>query len=124
MHNRGNYIISLSDFTRWLGTQAEALGVQLFPGFAGAELVIERDRVAGVRTNAVGLNRRGEPKANYQPGMQIRAHCTVLAEGAHGSLTKEAKARFSLQAEPQTYGIGIKEVATVRDGVGLGGAKD
>jgi electron-transferring-flavoprotein dehydrogenase len=116
MGNRGNYIVSLSQVTAWLGSIAEELGVEIYPGFAGASLVYTPDgsAVAGVRTNDVGLDRRGNPKDSFEPGMEFRAKVTLLAEGARGSLTKTALRRFHLResagADPQTYGFGVKEV--------------
>lgn len=114
MNNNGNYIVSLSQFTAWLGGIAEELGVELYPGFAGSSLVYTEDGhgIAGVRLNDVGLNKRGEPKDSFEPGMEFRAKVTLLAEGARGSLTKTAVRRFQLQkdSDPQTYGFGVKEV--------------
>ncbi|KAH0831035.1 hypothetical protein J3R83DRAFT_13537 [Lanmaoa asiatica] len=114
MSNDGNYITSLSQFTAWLGGIAEELGVEVYPGFAGAGLVYGEDgnSVAGVRTNEVGLDRRGCVKETFEPGMEFRAKVTLIAEGAHGSLSKELIHKFDLRkdADPQTYGIGLKEV--------------
>ncbi|MCX5618916.1 MULTISPECIES: electron transfer flavoprotein-ubiquinone oxidoreductase [Bombella] len=112
MDNRGNYIISLGTFCRWLGEQAEALGVEIYPGFSGADLFIEDGKVCGVITGDMGVNRQGKPKPDYTPGMILRAKQTILAEGARGSLSKKAMARFDLRknADPQTFGLGIKEV--------------
>lgn len=112
MDNRGNYIISLGAFCRWLGEQAEALGVEIYPGFSGADLFIEDGKVCGVITGDMGVNRQGKPKPDYTPGMILRAKQTILAEGARGSLSKKAMARFDLRknADPQTFGLGIKEV--------------
>ncbi len=113
MDNRGNYVISLGNLCRWLGEQAEAAGVEIYPGFAAAEILQDGDgRVAGVATGAMGIGRDGEPTANFQPGIELRARQTVLAEGCRGSLTGELSARFGLRdgAEPQTYGIGLKEL--------------
>ena len=114
MSNKGNYIVSLSQFTSWLGGIAEELGVELYPGFAGSSLLYSEDgrAVAGVRLNDVGIDRKGRPKDNFEPGMEFRAKVTLLAEGARGSLTKTALRRFNLQkdSDPQTYGFGVKEV--------------
>jgi electron-transferring-flavoprotein dehydrogenase len=124
MDNTGNFIVSLSRFTAWLGTIADEMGVEVYPGFAGAELVQGTDEngkkvVRGVRTNEVGLDRQGRMKGSFEPGMEFRAKVTLLAEGAHGSLTKQAVRTFDLRgadsgggegADPQTYGIGLKEV--------------
>ncbi|KAI0340320.1 FAD/NAD(P)-binding domain-containing protein [Trametopsis cervina] len=112
MGNKGNYIVSLSQVTAWLASIAEELGVEIYPGFAGAGLVYDASGVRGVRTNEVGLDREGRMKDSFEPGMEFRAKVTLLAEGAHGSLSKEAIRRFGLREgkDPQTYGIGVKEV--------------
>ncbi|KAH9986284.1 hypothetical protein BJV77DRAFT_1029592 [Russula vinacea] len=101
MNNKGNYVVSLSQFTSWLGGIAEELGVELYPGFAGSSLLYSEDghSVAGVRLNDVGLDRKGRPKDNFEPGMEFRAKVTLLAEGARGSLTKTALRHFSLQKD-------------------------
>src|SRR5262245_18693174 len=90
MSNKGNYIVSLSRFTAWLGSIAEELGVEVYPGFAGAGLVYGENgkSVKGVRTNEVGLDRQRRMKDTFEPGMEFRAKVTLLAEGAHGSLSK------------------------------------
>ncbi|KAG8215938.1 hypothetical protein J3R82DRAFT_7912 [Butyriboletus roseoflavus] len=114
MSNDGNYITSLSQFTAWLGSIAEELGVEVYPGFAGAGIVygVDGNSVAGVRTNEVGLDKQGRMKETFEPGMEFRAKVTLIAEGAHGSLSKELIHKFDLckDADPQTYGIGLKEV--------------
>jgi electron-transferring-flavoprotein dehydrogenase len=112
MHNKGNYIISLSRLCRWLGEQAEGMGVQVFPGFAAAEAIIEDGVIKGVRTGAMGLDKDGNEKDGYQPPMEIRAKHTLFAEGCRGSISKQLMAEFDLRkdCDPQTYGIGIKEV--------------
>ncbi|EGO00987.1 hypothetical protein SERLA73DRAFT_71953 [Serpula lacrymans var. lacrymans S7.3] len=114
MSNHGNYILSLSRFTAWLGSIAEELGVEVYPGFAGAGVVYGDDgkTVQGVRTNEVGIDRQGRLKDSFEPGMEFRAKVTLVAEGAHGSLSKELINKFDLRkdADPQTYGIGLKEV--------------
>ncbi len=113
MHNTGNYIVSLGAMCAWMAPQAEALGVEIFPGFAAAEtLHDESDKVIGVRIGDMGIAKDGTPKASYTPGIDIHAKVTVLAEGARGSLTKQLVKRFALNAEsdPQTYSIGIKEL--------------
>ena len=113
MHNDGNYIISLGNLARWLGAQAEALGVEIFPGFAATEVLWGADgAVAGIATGDLGVNRDGTPGPNHQPGVELRARQTLFGEGCRGSLTKQLFARFDLGAdsEPQTYGIGIKEL--------------
>jgi electron-transferring-flavoprotein dehydrogenase len=114
MHNDGNYIISLGSLCRWLGQQAEALGVEIYPGFAAAEVLYGDDggRVGGVATGDLGIGRDGTRTDRYQPGMELRARQTLFAEGCRGSLTQELFERFRLRegADPQTYGIGIKEL--------------
>lgn len=114
MSNKGNYIVSLSRFTAWLGTIAEELGVEVYPGFAGASLLYAEDdkTVQGVVTNEVGLDKHRRMKDTFEPGMEFRAKVTLLAEGAHGSLSKQIIRKLNLRkhADPQTYGIGVKEV--------------
>lgn len=113
MHNEGNYIISLGNLCRWLGQQAEALGVEIYPGFAAAEVLYDADgKVTGVATGDLGIGRDGEATDRYQAGMELRAKQTIFAEGCRGSLTRELLERFNLRdgVDPQTYGIGIKEL--------------
>ncbi len=112
MHNRGNYIISLGNFCRWLAKEAEALGVQIFPGFPAASAIIENGAVKGVITGDFGIGRNGEKKPGYQPGIELRAKHTLFAEGCRGSLSEQLMRSFNLRAscDPQTYGIGIKEL--------------
>jgi electron-transferring-flavoprotein dehydrogenase len=112
MHNEGNYIISLGAFCRWLATQAEALGVEIYPGFPAAEAIIEDGQVRGVITGDFGLSRTGEQKPGYQPGMAIYGKYTFFAEGCRGSLSEQLQKQFKLREgkSPQTYGIGIKEL--------------
>jgi electron-transferring-flavoprotein dehydrogenase len=112
MNNHGNYICSLGNVVRWLGTQAEALGVEIYPGFAAAEVLIEDGRVVGVATGDMGITKQGEHGANYQPGMELRATYTLFGEGCRGSLSKQLMAQFNLRdgVDPQTYGLGIKEL--------------
>ena len=113
MHNSGNYIVSLGNVVKWLGEQAEALGAEIYPGFAAAEVLHHEDgRVKGVATGAMGLDREGRPKATFEPGMELHATYTLFAEGCRGSLTRDLEAKFGLRAsaDPQTYGIGVKEL--------------
>ncbi len=113
LHNAGNYVASLGNLCRWLGREAEALGVEIYPGFAAAEVLYHEDgSVKGVATGDMGVGRDGQPTENYQPGMELHARQTVFAEGCRGSLTKTLFARFGLRegVDPQTYGIGIKEL--------------
>ena len=112
MHNQGNYIVSLGNVCRWLGQQAEAAGVEIYPGFAAAELLEEDGRIVGVATGDMGVEKDGEHGANYQPGMELRATYTLFAEGCRGSLTKKLIERFDLRgkSDPPTYALGIKEL--------------
>jgi len=113
MHNRGNYIISLGNLCRWLAGQAEELGVEIYPGFAGAEVLYGEDgRVRGVATGDMGIGKDGQPTERYTPGVELTARETLFAEGCRGSLSKILIERFRLRdaAEPQTYAIGIKEL--------------
>ena len=113
MHNEGNFVISLSDLVRWMAQQAESLGVEIFPGFAAAEVVYADDgSVKGVATGNQGLGKEGEPTAEFQLGMELHGRYTVFAEGARGHLGKQLIERYRLDAgrDPQAYGIGIKEL--------------
>lgn len=113
MRGEGNYIISLGNLCRWLAEQAEALGVAIFPGFAAAEVLYDdTGAVRGVVTGDMGVERDGKPKATYQPGVELLAAQTLFAEGCRGSLTQHLFERFRLRdgVDPQTYGIGIKEL--------------
>lgn len=113
LSNHGMYTLSLGNFTRWLAEQAEAMGVEVYPGFAGAEILYHEDgRVKGVATGDMGVGRDGEQKGSYQPGMELHAKYTLFAEGCRGSLSKELEAKFALRenCQFQTYGIGIKEL--------------
>ncbi len=121
MHNHGAYIGSLANLCRWLAEQAEALGVEIYPGMAASELVWSEDgsAVAGVVAGVFGIARDGHEKSDYQPGLELRAKYTFIAEGVRGSLAKQIIARYDLAAgkEPQKYGIGLKEVWQVPDEV-------
>ena len=111
--NHGNYIISLGDLVRWLAAQAEALGVEIFPGFAAAEVLYNEDgSVKGVATGNMGIGKDGEPTDNFQLGMELHAKYTLFAEGARGQLGRQLIERFKLDSEsdPQSYAIGIKEL--------------
>ena len=112
MQNHGNYIVSLGNVCRWLGTQAEELGVEIYPGFSAAELLEEDGRIVGIATGDMGVGRDGKPTSNHAPGMELRASYTLFAEGCRGSLAKQLMARFDLRRgiDPQTYGLGIKEL--------------
>ena len=111
--NEGNYIVSLANVTRWLGQQAENLGVEIFPGFPAAEILYnEQGAVCGVITGSMGLDKEGQPTDQFQLGMELRAKYTLFAEGSRGHLGKQLIAKFALDkdADPQSYGIGIKEL--------------
>ncbi|KAK2786862.1 hypothetical protein FQN52_007606 [Onygenales sp. PD_12] len=113
MNNHGNYIISLSQLCKWLGERAEELGVEIYPGFAASEVLYKPDgSVKGVATNDLGIGRDGKPKESFERGMEFHARVTLLAEGCHGSLTKQVIKKFDLRrdSQPQTYGLGVKEV--------------
>ena len=111
--NHGNYIVRLGNVAKWMGEQAEAMGVEVYPGFAGAEILFdENGAVKGVATGDMGVTREGEQGPAYQPGMELHAKYTLFAEGCRGHLGKQLEAKFRLRdgADPQTYGIGIKEL--------------
>jgi electron-transferring-flavoprotein dehydrogenase len=112
LHNRGNYIISLGNLCRWLATEAESLGVEIFAGFAAAEVLYENERVVGVATGDMGIGKDGKPTSAYAPGVELRARQTIIAEGCRGSLTRTLFERFHLRdgADPQVYGLGLKEL--------------
>ncbi|MEM6903180.1 MAG: electron transfer flavoprotein-ubiquinone oxidoreductase, partial [Pseudomonadota bacterium] len=113
MHNKGNYVISLGELARWLAEQAEAMEIEIYPGFAASEVLYDEDgRVMGVATGDMGIGKDGEQTANYTPGMELHAKQTVFSEGCRGSLTKVLSEKFDLRkdCDPQTYSIGIKEL--------------
>jgi len=115
--NHGNYIISLGSLCRWLGGQAEALGADIFPGFAGAEILYdEQGAVKGVATGDMGVGKDGQPTSAFQPGMELLAKYTLFAEGCRGHLGKQLEQRFNLRdsVDPQTYGIGLKELWEIK----------
>ncbi len=99
MHNEGNYVVSLGNVVRWLGQQAEELGVEIYPGFAAAEVLFEDGRVVGVATGDMGIGKDGQPTGNFQRGMELRATYTIFAEGCRGSLSKQLIKQFGLNAE-------------------------
>lgn len=111
-HNDGNYITSMGNVCRWLAEQAEALGVEIFPGFPAADVILEDGKVAGVITGDMGIAADGEQKDSFEPGMELRAKYTVFAEGCRGHLGKRLQQEFKLDAEasPQHYAIGFKEI--------------
>lgn len=112
MHNHGNYIVSIANLCRWLATQAEQLGVEIFPGFAASEVLIEDDVVKGILIGDMGLDKHGQPKDSFVPGMELRAKYTVFAEGCRGHLGKQLISHFKLDAgkSPQHYALGFKEI--------------
>lgn len=118
LRNHGNYVISLNQLVKWLAQQAEARGIDLLPGFPGAELLFEDGRVVGVRTGDKGIDKHGQQKGNFEPGVDLRAKVTILAEGARGSLSKVLISKLKLEEGrfPQVYSIGIKELWEVPKG--------
>ena len=117
MSNHGNYIVSLGEVCRWLGQKAEALGVEIYPGFAAAEVLYDANgAVAGVATGDMGIGKNNEPKDGFTRGMELRAKYTLFAEGARGNLGKQLIAKFALGEgrEPQKFGIGLKELWQVK----------
>ena len=118
LKNHGYYIVSLNRLTAWLGEKCEEAGVNIFPEFPGADLLYdEDDRVLGVRTGDKGIDKEGKRKANFEPGVDLRAKVTVLGEGPRGSLTKQLVQRLGLDEgrEPQVYSIGVKELWELPD---------
>src|SRR6185295_12314400 len=118
LQNNGNYVISLNELVKWLAQQAEARGIDLLPGFPGAEMLYDGDRVVGVRTGDKGIDKHGKKKANFEAGVDLRAKVTILAEGARGSLTKQLVPRLKLDQGkfPKIYSIGVKELWEVPKG--------
>ncbi|HMR24039.1 MAG TPA: electron-transfer flavoprotein:ubiquinone oxidoreductase [Oligoflexia bacterium] len=118
MHNKGNYVASLSKLTRWLGEKATELGINIFNGFTGNEVLYENNRVIGVRTKDQGINAKGEQKPNFEPGVDIKAKCVVFGEGVRGYLTKQLIPKLNLQNKqnPQVYETAVKEVWQCKPG--------
>jgi electron-transferring-flavoprotein dehydrogenase len=112
--NHGMYVGSLGNLTRWLGQQAEAYGVEIFPGFAATEVLYEGGKVKGVATGDMGIGKNGEKTASYQPGMEVHGKYTFFAEGCRGQLGRELEGRFKLRKTPQVYGLGLKELWDVK----------
>jgi electron-transferring-flavoprotein dehydrogenase len=112
MNNHGNFVVSLGNVCRWLATKAEALGVEIYPGFAAAEVLYDGEAVAGIATGDMGIGKDGKRKDSFTRGMELRAKYTLFAEGARGSLTKTLLKKFHLDgtSEPQKFGIGLKEL--------------
>jgi electron-transferring-flavoprotein dehydrogenase len=119
MNNHGNYIISLGNFCRWLAEQAMEMGIEIYPGFAASEILYENDKVAGIATGDMGVSKSGEKKDSYQQGVELRGKYTLFAEGCRGSLTQTLFEKFNMRenCDPQTYGIGIKELWEVPEEV-------
>ncbi|MEE8143721.1 MAG: NAD(P)/FAD-dependent oxidoreductase, partial [Planctomycetota bacterium] len=117
LNNHGLFVVTLSDVVAWLKEKVEELGVMVFEGFPGHELLWEGNRVTGVRTIDKGLNKDGSPGPNFEPGADLQARCVILGEGPRGSLTKSLTEKLGLQgANPQTYGTGCKEVWQLPEG--------
>ncbi len=118
LRDHGNYVISINRFVKWLGQKVEEAGITIFTGFAGSELIVEDNRVIGVRTDDKGVDKNSERKSNFEPGYDLKSKVIVLAEGARGSLTKQLIGRFQLDRDrnPQTYGVGVKELWEVPAG--------
>ena len=113
MQDHGNYVISINRFAKWLGAKVEETGITIFSGFAGSELLFDGERVAGVRTDDKGVDRINQPKANFEPGYDLKAKVTILAEGTRGSLTKQLTGNAGPRCSdrnPMTYGVGVKEL--------------
>src|SRR6201997_2691439 len=118
LRDHGNYVISLNRFVKWMGGKVEKTGITVFTGFAGSELLYDGDRVTGVRTDDKGVDKEGQQKSNFEPGYDLQAKVVILAEGPRGSLTKQLIQKFDLakDANPQTYGVGVKELWEVSSG--------
>src|SRR5467141_3478883 len=118
LRDHGNYVISLNRFVKWLGGKVEETGITVFTGFAGSELLYDGERVTGVRTDDKGVDKEGHKKSNFEPGYDLQAKVVILAEGPRGSLTKQLISKFDLakDANPQTYGQGVKEFWEVPSG--------
>jgi electron-transferring-flavoprotein dehydrogenase len=118
LRDHGNYVISINKFVKWLAAKVEEAGITIFTGFAGSELLFDADGVTGVRTDDKGVDKQGNPKANFEPGYDLHSKITILAEGARGSCTRQLTERFYLEnpEHAQTYGVGIKELWEVPAG--------
>ena len=118
LRDHGNYVISINRFVKWLAGKVEEAGITIFTGFAGSELLYDGDRVSGVRTDDKGVDKQNQPKSNFEPGYDVKAKVVVLAEGSRGSLTKQLIEKFDLVKDrnPQTYGVGVKELWEVPSG--------
>src|SRR3989442_2216394 len=118
LRDHGNYVISLNRFVKWMGSKAEESGITIFTGFAGSELLLDGGRVIGVQTDDKGVAKQNQPKSKFEPGYDLKAKLVILAEGTRGSLTKQLVARFNLERgrNPQSYGVGVKELWEVPSG--------
>jgi electron-transferring-flavoprotein dehydrogenase len=118
LRDHGNYVISINKFVKWLAGKVEEAGITIFTGFAGSELLYDGDRVTGVRTDDKGVDKQNQPKSNFEPGYDVKAKVVILAEGPRGSLTKQLIEKFDLMKDrnPQTYGVGVKELWEVPAG--------
>ena len=118
LQDHGNYVISINKFVKWLAGKVEEAGITVFTGFAGSELLYDGDRVVGVRTDDKGVDKQNQPKSNFEPGYDVKAKVVVLAEGTRGSLSKQLIQKFDLMKDrnPQTYGVGVKELWEVPSG--------
>src|SRR5271167_1028875 len=118
LQDHGNYVISINRFVKWLAGKVEEAGITIFTGFAGSELLYDGNRVTGVRTDDKGVDKQNQPKSNFEPGYDVKAKVVVLAEGTRGSLTKQLIQKFDLMKDrnPQTYGVGVKELWEVPSG--------
>ena len=123
LRDHGNYVISINKFVKWMAGKVEKAGIMIFTGFAGSELLYESNRVTGVRTDDKGVDKQNRQKSNFEPGYDVKAKVVVLAEGTRGSLTKELIQKFDLMKDrnPQTYGVGVKELWEVPSGRIQGG---
>src|SRR5437667_6130516 len=118
MQDHGNYVISINKFVKWMASKVEEAGITIFTGFSGSELLYEDARVIGVRTDDKGVDKQNQPKSNFEPGYDMKSKVVVLAEGARGSLAKQLIQKFDLMKDrnPQTYGVGVKELWEVPSG--------
>ena len=117
MHNKGNFIISLGNLCKWMASEAEKLGIEIYPGFAATEAIIEDDKLKGIITGDLGISKEGTPTENHQPGIEIRGKFTLFAEGCRGNIGKNLIKNFDLgkNSQHQTYGIGLKELWEVNE---------
>ena len=116
MHNKGNFIISLGSTCKWLASKAEALGVEIYPGFAASDMILSDNKLSGIITSDLGINKDGQPGPNFQPGIEIHSKFTLFAEGCRGHLGKKLMNQFKLRenVQHQTYGLGLKELWEIK----------